>query len=379
MTGIDLNTKKKKTKEKEESSIFAFLNKDIKLFGDNLSDKKKKDIYNDLYVLLSSGLDIKTVLEIIEEDVKPKERKLIIQIKENVLSGISLSKSLEKTGKFSPYEYYSLQIGEESGHLIEVLKDLSNYYDKKVEQKRKIVSAFSYPAIVFITAILAILFMLNYIVPMFQDVFKRFGDDDIPWLTKKVIDISKVFPYYVYFLIFIIITIIIISKIFKEEDWFRNISGKIALNMPFFSDIIRKIYITRLCLSMELLSSSKVPLIKSIQLMKKMIGFYPLEIALGEIEKDITNGMLLHESMKKFKIFDKRMISLIRVAEEVNKLTEVFKRLKDQYSEEVEHKTNMIGSVLEPFIIIFVGLFVAIILISMYLPMFQLSTSFMGH
>ncbi len=326
-------------------------------------------------LLLESGVDIKTTLELICEDINNKKDKILIEeIKERVINGLSLSEAVEKSGKFSSYEYYSLKIGEESGKILDVLQDLSQFFNRKIEQKRQIISAFSYPLMVLCTAIVVVFFMLKFIVPMFSDVFKRFNND-LPYLTKLVLNLSNVFSKYFYIVFLIILTIIAVLYIFRKKDWYRNYSSKILLSIPLIGEIARKIYIARFCLSMELLMSSKTPIMNAIKLLKIMIGFYPIEVSLQTIEKDILQGSSLNESMAKFKIFDKRMVSLIRVAEEVNQLDVIFNKLKTQYSKEVEHQTSLIGSVLEPVMIIFIGIFVAIILVSMYLPMFKLSTS----
>ena len=117
-----------------------------------------------------------------------------------------------------------------------------------------------------------------------------------------------------------------------------------------------------------------MPLLNGIQLTKEMITFYPLEKALQTIEHDILQGKSLHESMNKQPIFDKKMISLIKVADESNQNETIFKRLTEQYNEEIEYQSKMISATIEPFIILILGAIVGIILIAMYLPMFKLST-----
>ena len=112
----------------------------------------------------------------------------------------------------------------------------------------------------------------------------------------------------------------------------------------------------------------------SVELTKKMIGYYPLEIALEKIEQDILQGKSLHESMSAYAIFDKKMVSLIKVADETNQNETIFQRLTEQYNEEIEYQSNMISATIEPLIIVFLGAIVATILIAMYLPMFQLSS-----
>ena len=120
---------------------------------------------------------------------------------------------------------------------------------------------------------------------------------------------------------------------------------------------------------------SRNPLLDSIQLVRKMVGFYPLEVSLASIEKDILNGESLHYSMLKYPIFNKKMVALVQVGEEVNQLDTIFKQLDEQFTKDIEYQTDVIGNLMEPVLIVFIGGFVAVILISMYLPLFQLSTS----
>ena len=105
-----------------------------------------------------------------------------------------------------------------------------------------------------------------------------------------------------------------------------------------------------------------------------MIGFYPIEITMDEIKKELINGKTLNEVLSKFPIFDKRMIGLIKIGEEVNKLDEIFDKLKSSYSSDIEYETKIFGTLLEPFIIIILGGIVGFILVAMYLPLFMLGT-----
>ncbi len=382
MANINIDKLKKKSSRKPESSENnnfwrTILTKDISLFGNKLNDKKKQGFYNDMYTLLSSGIDIKTTLELIcDEYTKKNDKAIFDQIKNNVIEGNSLSTALKNSGYFSDYEIYSIKIGEESGRLNEILKDISDFYTRKIEQKKKLVGAFSYPVLVLCVAIIAVIFMLNYIVPMFEDVFKRFNNKELPYITKVVLNLSQSFSRYFLLILVIFSALLFFLYRVRKKELFRKISSNIILRIPLFGNIIKKLYLARFCFSMELLTSTKVPILTAIQLQKKMIGFYPIEKSLDTIEYDVLHGKPLHISMKQFPIFDRRIISLIKVAEEVNQLDVVFGRLKIQYNNEVDYNTSMINSILEPLMIVIVGAFVAIILIAMYLPMFQLSTSF---
>ncbi len=356
--------------------ISEFLNKEITLGRNKFSDKKKEQLYNDLSILLSSGIDIRVAFEILEDNFqKKKEQEFIHGIYEDIVSGTSISEAFLKTGKFSSYECYSIQIGEETGRLNTVLDDLHDYFKKKIEQKRKITSVFMYPSIVISTAIIAVAFMLNFIVPMFEEIYKRF-DKGLPELTKFIIKLSHQSSTIFMVLIVLVVILFFIVQTMKHNNQYVKFRDNLYLKTPLFGPIIRSIQISRFCLSMELLLSAKLPLLNAISLVRNMITFYPLNSALKNIENDITQGKPLYESMKTYPLFDKRMISLIKVGEEVNQLDKTFSVLKDQYQKEIDHKTGMISSVLEPLMIVFIGAFVAVILISMYLPIFKISTSF---
>ncbi|WP_028981075.1 type II secretion system F family protein [Sporocytophaga myxococcoides] len=380
MNGIDL-TKVKKTKSKDPGNapvqgILDFLNRDLSLFGNKLNDKKKEAFYHEIGILLSAGVDIKTTLELIsDEQTREKDKALFSKIKDSVIAGNTLSGAIRDTGMFSAYEFFSLQIGEESGKLPIVLKELGAYYNKKMKQRRQIVGALTYPSIVLFTSLAAVFFMMNIIVPMFADVFKRFGGD-LPAITKMIVNTSAFFRKYFYLFFLFIISIILFIYSQRQQIWFRKYGSKILLRIPLAGEIVRKVYLARFCNSMTLLIGAKIPILRSINLVKQMIGFYPLEESLTQIEKDILHGMSLNKSMSAFSIYPKRMTSLIKVGEEVNQLDNFFEKIAFQYNEEVEHQTSMISSMIEPFMIIFLGLIVGFILIAMYLPLFQLSTSF---
>jgi type IV pilus assembly protein PilC len=124
---------------------------------------------------------------------------------------------------------------------------------------------------------------------------------------------------------------------------------------------------------MKLLTASKTSLLTSLSLTSKMIRFYPIEQSIETIKEDITKGITFSDSLKKHVVFEDKMVSMIEVAEQVNQLDVMFDRLSEQYNEEISHQTKMIGVVLEPLIIIFIGVIVGVIMISMYAPMFDLS------
>lgn len=367
------DNKRKSTSFERLSSI---MNKEIQFGSDKLSDKKKQQLYSDLFMLLSSGIDLRSAFEIIGDTyAKEKDKKMVETLINKVINGNTLSEAFRSSGLFSPYEYYSIQIGEETANLAKVLNELNRFFARKIEQRKKIVNAFTYPIIVVATAVLAVAFMLNFIVPMFEEIYSRFGQD-LPVLTQYIIKFSHKMPLLLLIFAFMVLALFIFYRFAKKKTWFANYRDSLLIKLPIYGPIIKDIQLSRLFLSMELLLSSKTPLLSSIALAKEMTRFYPLSIALIEIEKSLIAGKTLSVAMANFSIFTKRIISLIRVGEEVNQLEKTFTILKDLYQDQVEQRSNTISSILEPLMVVFIGIFVALILIAMYLPIFKMSTNF---
>lgn len=361
---------------KEERGLMQLLNRDIRLFGKSWNDKKKERFYSELHVLLTAGIDIRTALELLESEAEKKEEKALYgKILHAVINGSTLADAVQSTEKFSTYEFYSLRIGEESGRMTEVLRDLGNYYEQKIKQKRKITSALSYPFVVIVVAFGAVWFMLRFVVPMFADMLKRFNTE-LPAITQWIIGASEALGRYGPLLLLVIAGVIFFCISQRQQTWFRKAGAAFVLRIPYIGKLVQKIYLERFCHSMQLLLASRTPLVSALELVQKMAGFYPIEASLKQVHADITRGSSLHESLAKFPVYNKRMISLIRVAEEVNQLDLMFDKLSKQYTEEISHETSVLGSVIEPLMIVLLGLMVAVILIAMYLPMFKLSSAF---
>jgi len=353
----------------------SFLKKEISIPFFRNFDQLKSRFFSELAVLLSSGMDIKKSLEIIVTGVaRVNDKQIIESIFKIIVNGNSLSAALEKTKIFSTYDYFSVKIGEESGSLSLVLKELAIYYSKRISQKRQIKGALTYPILVLCTTILSLTFMLNFIVPMFEDVFKRFNGN-LPGITRAVIAFSNSFSSVAIGVLIFILTIAFVFFFNRKKNWCRNFSSSVLIRSPVIGSIVKLTYLCRFCQTLKLLLNSKVHLLDAIDMIKQMIGFYPLEVALLSIRENLTKGVTLSETMNSFPIFDKKMIAMTKVAEEVNKLDVIYDQLFQQYSDELDTKIKTMNNLLEPILIIFVGGLVAVILISMYLPIFQMGVN----
>lgn len=358
------------------SSVSSLLNREINLFGSQWSDHKKERFYNELHILLTAGLDIRTSFELLAAEAEKKaDLEMFTLILHKIVAGSTLPEAIKSTGKFSDYEFYSLRIGEEAGTMNTILNDLSMYYQKKIKQKRKVTSALSYPLIVVGVAICAVIFMLRFVVPMFADMLSRFGTE-LPGLTKWIISASDFIGNYGPWTVVLLLVSTVTLFTQRKQSWFRKYSTALVLKLPFVGKITQKIYVERFAHAMHLLLLSKTNLIDALMLVRDMIGFYPIESSMKQVHAEILAGTSLHACLAKFPVYPKRMVSLIRVAEESNQLDTMFLKISRQLSDEIEHETSLISSIIEPMMILLLGVMVAVILVAMYLPMFKLGTAF---
>lgn len=367
---------KKETKSFVET-LNEILNKDISLFGGSWSDTHKEQFYTKIHTLLQAGVDIKTVLELSEQSAEKQKIKIsIAQIRNNILQGHALHQAMEESTHFSPFEYYSVKIGEETGRLDSILLELSSYFTTRIQQKRKLVSAFSYPVVVLLTAIAAVWFMLRYLVPMFADVYNRFGGE-LPLITKYVLALSNGIGTYGIYIILFIVALLFVFYNSRNSILFRKLSSTIILKSPIIGEMLRLLYTSRFCKSLALMISADIPLNESLNLLKKMIGFYPIESGIDDITSGLMQGKSFAECISAQSIYPSEMTAMIKVGEEVNQLDKLLHRIGDEYTKQVVYKTEMLNSLLEPILIIFLGIVIGIILIAMYLPIFKLSTQLM--
>ncbi len=361
-------------KSSEKDWLSQTLQKEVTLFGKSFGNKKKEDFYTELSVLLKAGINLKESLSLIQENQKKEKLKSFFgEMVDALVSGRSFFEILRDKMEFSEYEYYSIKIGEETGTLARIVEELGKFFARKNEQRRGLINALTYPIIILITAILVVIFMLRMVVPMFEDIFRQ-NNVDLPAITKMIVSASNFIKDYGWLVLVFILALISLRKTFAKKVWFKRRKDYLLLKLPYVGNFINSVYLAQFTQAVALLTSSKVPMLNSIRLVKKMIDFYPLNEALTYVEKDVLAGKSLNESMAGCKIFDNKMVSLVKVAEETNQTEYIFERLNQQYAIEVQQKSKLLSTLMEPLIIVIVGIFVGVILVAMYLPMFKLSS-----
>lgn len=369
---IDLSQIKTRpnTQKKNSESIFK---RELSLFK-GIRNVDKELFYRELAVLLSSGLDLKSSFEIlIDQYQKRKKLKNTLEtISLNTIKGKSVRESFELTGDFSEFELINLRIGEETKNLEAVLNNLAAYFQSKIELKRQLISLLTYPVIILVITIAVLYFMLNMVVPMFSKIFLQFGAE-LPFLTRKILHISENMNVYLYCILAFSTIVIIANRFISNNPTLLKVRERLTFKLPVFGALLKAIALNRFCKSMSLLLNSKVQLPEALRLCSDIMEKQIFREALTDINKQLLRGKTLSEAMSTHTVFDKKLITMLSVAEKSNALDEMFENISKQLDKDVIFKAKLIGTVLEPMIIIIIGIIVGTIMISMYAPMFDLS------
>ncbi|MBL4664091.1 MAG: type II secretion system F family protein, partial [Flavobacteriaceae bacterium] len=289
--GIKFETHTVQSKSSNTSSgIKNLMQKDIHFFGSSFSNKKKESFYGRLSVLLKSGINLKKALELISESQKKdKDQLFIFNLSQEIVAGKSLYEVMEAHPHFTAYEYQAVKIGEQTGKIYDITNDLFSFYKQKNEQKRQVYSALSHPIVILFTAIIVVYFMMQFVVPMFVDIFKQ-QKVELPWITQVIVDISNFITSYGGFIIIFFLTLPFPFRYLKKQSWYRQRADTFKLKIPILGSYLRKVYVTQFVQAMSLLTKAKVPMVNGISLVRNMIEFYPLQSSLEKIEKNIIEG-----------------------------------------------------------------------------------------
>ncbi|MDQ3101437.1 MAG: type II secretion system F family protein [Bacteroidota bacterium] len=355
---------------------FSFADLHLPAFRKDLSIVQKERLFRELHTLLKAGVDPRSVLDLLlSAQNEGLIKRMLSKIREQVVRGESMSASLSSAGGFTEYEIQSIRIGEESGRLADVCGQLAEHHADRIKINRMIRQAFAYPLFVLFITLGVVLFMMNVVVPMFAQVFARSGSE-LPALTRHVLNASVIIRSWWH--VFLLSCMILMGILFmiKENKKWRSIRETILLHIPVFGELRRRSQLARLSRSMAFLLGNGSPLDRALELSERMTDSPRFRSSLAEVRRQVILGSTLKEAMASHPAYDRQFVAMIGVAEEVKQLDTMFLQLSDRYTADVQHRTTLLGSVLEPATILVIAVLVGIVLVAMYLPMFKLSTTF---
>ncbi len=332
----------------------------------------KRTFFSQLQTLIRSGLSFSRAFELIIEGAKTKEKALYVRIFDEVVSGKELWRSLKADKAFTELDRSVVRIGEETGRLVDALEFLTDYYQKREEQKRMVTSALSYPIITLSIAVIVLVFMLLVVVPMFEQVYARMGGE-LPAVTRQIIRMSESAPAVLGIMVLIGLSMYGVRHMFGSSDKYQSIMSGILMKLPLVSGLIRKYQISRFCRIMHLLVSSDVSIIRALNLIQGIISFYPYRKSIEEVCFMIERGQSLTDSIGRYEnLYGKRLLVLLKVGEETNSLEQILLTQANDSNAELEHEIKQLNNIVEPFLILTIGFIVAFVLIAMYMPMFRM-------
>ena len=336
------------------------------------NDAKKRQFYAQMHELLRAGLSVSASFTLIVESSDGTDKEMFQKILDRVIAGDSLWDALSAQEPFTRLDYGVIRIGEESGRLTEALSFLTDYYEKRESQKRSLISAISYPAITLGVAIIVLVFMMLVVIPMFEQVYARMGGE-LPTLTRSIMNLSAQMPKILFVGFALLSAFMLLRHLYGKTDSYQELKAKILFKTPVLGELLKKVELSRFTRIMYLLVSSDVPILQSLELISEILQYMPYRRAMTKASAEVESGKLMYAALSETpELFDKKTLVLLRVGEETASLDKMLKTLSEDISEELSYKIKQLNNILEPFMILVIGIIVAFVLISMYLPMFKL-------
>jgi type IV pilus assembly protein PilC len=338
-----------------------------------LTDARREMFYAELHALLTAGLDFSAAFRLlIEGEGDRRTKALLEELYAAVVRGETLAEAMRRSGAFRPLECGVVRIGDETGRLARTLDFLRDYYRKRAAQRRMVASAVSYPVVILAVAAAVVAFMLSVVVPMFEEVYARMGGE-LPALTRGIIALSKAFPAYAAVAVIAGGGLYLLYRANRQREEVQRWRAAILLRLPVAGEIIRKNMQAQCCKLLDLLCAAGVPLLAGVGMLREVIGFHPYRKSFDEIARRLERGDAFAETLARFPdLYDRKLTALVRVGEQTNRLPEMLRRQGETLTEELEYAIRRMGAMLEPALILCVGILVAVILIAMYMPMFSL-------
>lgn len=340
---------------------------------------KLKDIAvfcRQFYVMLDSGLSVgKTLNILMEQDENQKMKEALIGVNADVKRGETLANSMRKRKDVFPRLLTSMvDAGEKSGNLDMILKRMADYYEKENKIRGKIKSAMIYPIVLGIVAIIAITFILTFVMPTFIQMFEE-NNVELPAITKVVLATSKMIGKYgIIIFIILVVGIYFLGKYFRSEEGQYKLSY-INLKVPIIKKLTQKIIVSRFTRTMGIVSSSGMPLVTSLEVVASVVGNKIAEKELLGVKDKVIRGESLGESIMKIKIFPPMLGSMVKIGEESGSLDSILDKTADFYDDELEREIQTATALIEPLMIVIMGIIIGILLISILTPMFKMYNS----
>jgi type IV pilus assembly protein PilC len=342
--------------------------------GRSISDKDLTFFTRQLATMLKAGVPLLQSFDIIARGhSNARFSRLMLDLKNKVETGSSLSQAFRDNPKyFDPLYCNLVQAGETSGMLDAILDRLAMYQEKILAIKSKIKSALFYPITVIVVAFVVVVVIMTFVIPSFKSVFASFGAN-LPWLTLQVIAISDFFvKYWWAMLIIVVATFIGLRVAIRRSEHLRYMIHRLQLKLPVIGSILEKATIARWTRTLQTMFAAGVPLVESLDAVGGASGNLVYVAATKRIQTEVSTGTSLTNSMAATNLFPTMVLQMCQIGEESGSLDNMLGKVADFYEREVDDAVAALSSLLEPVIIVFLGIVVGGLVVAMYLPIFKL-------
>lgn len=327
-----------------------------------------------LSTLIGAGVTILMSIEIIAKQVASSRlHDVCMDLKNNMEAGLSFHSALSAHPKvFSDLWINLVESGEASGNLAVVLSRLAAYLEKNAEFKKKIISALIYPLILTCAGVGALLFLSLKIVPSFTDIFKSFNLK-LPFLTQVLVDVSAFLKNYLWLIVLSMIGLIFAFKEYVKTKAGRRNFEKFKFKVPVFGEFFLALSIERFSSGMATLLESGVPILYSLEISERSVANLTMAEIINKIKNDVREGKPMRDSLERSGFFEPMVIQMVAIGEEIGELPQMFKRINAFYQEYCDTFLVRFVSMFEPFVLVFIGGVIGLMVIGMFLPIFELS------
>ena len=342
--------------------------------GGRITEKDITFFTRQMAVMMKAGVPLLQSFDIVARGhANPRVAKLLLDIKADVESGSSLNQAFRKhPGQFDALYCNLVGAGEQAGVLDTVLDRLATYKEKILAIKGKIKKAMFYPLAVVIVSIIVVAVIMIFVIPSFKQVFQSFGAE-LPVPTQIVIAVSDAFVKY-WWIIFGMVgaALAVMFSLWKRSPNFKRWIDRMILQLPVVGEIIRKATIARWTRTLATMFAAGVPLVESLDSVAGAAGNSVYLDATKKVQTEVSTGTSLTVAMQHQNVFPNMVLQMTQIGEESGALDTMLSKVADFYEREVDEAVDALSSLLEPVIIVFLGVIIGALVISMYLPIFKL-------
>lgn len=355
------------------TGIMGFL-QSINPFKPSVGSKDLVIFSRQMSTLISAGVPIVQGLNMMVNQIEnPRFKTVVDGLKNDIESGVAINEALKKyPDAFDDLYVSMIRAGELGGVLDVILDRLCSYLEAAEELKHKVKGAMIYPAVMLFIAIAVTAFLMIAIIPKFKEIFESFGSE-MPTPTRVLLGLSDVCTRYFYMFVVIPAGLFQIYKKAKKVEKYAFKIDEILLKLPVFGDILKKVAVTKFCRTLATMIKSGVNILDALDTVARASGNKVIERTVLDSKKSVQEGMRLVEPLKKSSVFPPMVVQMIAIGEETGNLDTMLNKIADFYDSEVDAAVKGLTSMIEPVVIVFMGLVIGSIVIAMFLPMFQIS------